>query len=94
MSYSYSNSSYDSLSRIGSRTNPRNSVRINTAESDTLGINVEQSALKKAVSMEIVVPIRRSGKGSRRAAHLSLSGRQARELYESLQQFYSNREQE
>lgn len=94
MSYNYSNSSYETLSRIGTGANPRNSIKITTAESDIVGVNMEQSAIKKAVSMEIVVPIRRSGKGSRRAARLSLTGRQARELYESLQRFYENRTEE
>jgi hypothetical protein len=86
------NNSYTSLARIGTRTNPRNLVTLTTAEADTIGVNVEQAASKKAVRMEMVVPITRSRKGSRRAARLSLSGRQARELYETLDRFYNTRD--
>jgi hypothetical protein len=85
------NTNYTSLARIGTRTNPRNLVALRTAESDTIGVNVEQSASKKAVRMEMFVPITRSRKGSRRAARLSLTGRQARELYETLDRFYNTR---
>ena len=86
------NTHYASLARLGSGSNPRNRVLLQTAESDTIGVNLEQSASKKAVRMEMVVPITRSRKGSRRAAHIELSGRQARDLYETLYRFYSTRE--
>lgn len=94
MSRNYTNSSYSTLSGIGTRNNPRNAVMVHTAESDTVGISVTQSASKKAVEMEMVLPIRRSSRGSRRTAYVTLSGRQAREIYESLNRFYSNRNQE
>ena len=92
MSYNYTNSNYASLSAIGTGTNSRNAVIIHTAESDTVGVQLSQSSSKKAVEMEMIVPIRRSSRGSRRAAHVTLSGRQARELYEALDKFYSVRE--
>lgn len=94
MSRNYTNSSYVSLSGIGTGTNSRNSVVVHTAESDTVGVAVSQSASKKAVQMEMLLPIRRSTRGSRRAARLTLSGRQAREIYEALNRFYSSREQD
>lgn len=94
MSRIYTNTNYTSLSAIGTRNNPRNALVIRTAESDTVGVLLSQSASKKAVQMEMIVPIQRSSRGSRRAAHLSLSGRQARELYEALGRFYSGREDE
>ena len=61
-------------------------------DSDVIGVNIEQAAAKKAVKLELVVPIARSDRGSRRTAHLSLSGKQARELYEALSEFYSTRD--
>lgn len=90
---SYSNTYYTSLARLGTGTNPRNGVRVTTRESaDEIGVSVEQPASKKAIRMEMVVPIRRSGRGSRRAARFTLNGRQARELYETLERFYSQRD--
>ena len=93
MSRHYNNPSYVSLSGIGTGTNPRNAVVVHTAESDTVGICVSQSAAKKAVRMEMVLPIRRSSRGSRRAAYVTLSGRQAREIYEALSRFYASNEE-
>jgi hypothetical protein len=94
MSRNYTNSNYASLAAIGTRTNPRNAVVIRTAETDTVGVSLSQPASKKAVQMEMVLPISRSTRGSRRAAHLTLSGRQAREIYETLSRFYSGHENE
>ena len=94
MSRNYTNSSYATLSGIGTRTNPRNAVVVHTAESDTVGVAVSQTTSKKAVQMEMVLPIRRSSRGSRRAAYVTLSGRQAREIYEALSRFYSNRNED
>lgn len=91
--YSYTNNSFATLARIGTGTNPRNAVVLTTAETDTVGVSLEQEASKKAVRMELVVPISRSQRGSRRAARISLSGRQARELYETLSRFYSSRDE-
>lgn len=87
-----SNSSYARLAGIGTGTNPRNSIVFDDAPTDMVGVAVAQDGSKKSVQMELVLPIRRSKRGSRRTARFSLSGRQARELYETLNRFYSERE--
>jgi hypothetical protein len=92
MSFETSNKSYTVLARIGSGTNPRNVLDFSDAPTDRIGVAVEQEAVKKAVRMELILPIRRSRKGSRRAARFTLSGKQARELYETLGRFYSDRD--
>jgi hypothetical protein len=92
MSIRTSNTSYTRLAGIGTGTNPRNSLVFDDTPMDSIGVTLSQEAAKKAVSMELVVPIRRSRKGSRRTAKFMLSGRQARELYETLNRFYTERD--
>lgn len=84
-----SNRNFENLSRVGS-INGRNRFTVNTANSNEIGIAVTQSGSKKATTLELVVPVGRSYKGSRRAGHLMLNGRQMRELYESLREVYEN----
>lgn len=92
MSVETRNPSYTRLSGIGTGTNPRNSIVFDDAPTDMVGVNVTQDGSKKPVQMELVLPIRRSKRGSRRTARFSLSGRQAREIYETLSRFYSERD--
>lgn len=81
---------YETLTRLGS-INPRNSLEFRAVDTGDVGVNVETAGSKKPVSMEIVVPIHRSRKGSRRAARFTLNGTQARKLYETLSKFYDQR---
>lgn len=86
-----SNTSYARLAGIGTGTNPRNSIVFDDAPTDMVGVTVSQEGAKKPVQMELVLPIRRSKRGSRRTARFYLSGRQAREIYEALDRFYTER---
>lgn len=93
MSYETINSSFDSLARIGTGSNPRNALRFTPTTSTDIGVSVEQPASKKAMTMEVIVPIARSKSRSRRTAHFTLNGVQARKLYETLSKFYAERDQ-
>lgn len=92
MSYETTNSAYDTLARIGTGTNPRNSLRFTPTNSTDIGVSVEQPASKKAMTMEVIVPISRSKTRSRRTARFTLNGVQARKLYETLSKFYAERD--
>jgi hypothetical protein len=94
MSYETTNSSFTSLARIGTGSNPRNALRFTPTNSTDIGVSVEQPASKKAMTMEVIVPISRSKTRSRRTAHFTLNGAQARKLYETLSKFYSERDGE
>lgn len=94
MSYETTNTSYESLARIGSGSNPRNSLRFTPTSSTEIGVSVEQPASKKAMTMEVIVPITRSKTRSRRTARFTLNGAQARKLYETLSKFYAERDGE
>lgn len=89
MSHKTSNNSYETLARIGTRSNPRNALRFRPTSLTEVGVNVAQPGSKKAVQMEVIVPIRRSRAQSRRVARLTLNGAQARQIYETLSRFYS-----
>lgn len=91
MSYETTNSSFDSLARIGSGSNPRNVVVLTPTNSTDIGVSVGQSASKKAMTMEVILPISRSKRDSRRTARFTLNGSQARRLYETLTAFYADR---
>ena len=78
--------SYKSLSRIGARAT-RN-VKTIPVTMNVVGINITQEQEKRAVNLELVVPTTRTNSDSRRVAKLNLNGRQARQLYETLQAFY------
>lgn len=94
MSYETTNTSYDSLARIGTGSNPRNALRFTPTSSTEIGVSVEQPASKKAMTMEVIVPISRSKTRSRRTACFTLNGTQARKLYETLSKFYAERDSE
>jgi hypothetical protein len=93
MSIRTTNTSYSTLAGIGTGSNPRNTLVFDDTPMDRIGVNLEQEGSKRPVTMELVVPIRRSRKGSRRTAKFVLSGRQAREIYETLDRFYSTRDE-
>lgn len=94
MSIETTNTSYTSLSRIGTGTNPRNALVFTPTNSNDIGVAVSQEASKKAMSMEVIVPISRSKTRSRRTARFTLNGTQARKLYETLTKFYAARADE
>jgi len=94
MSYKATNNSFISLARIGTGTNPRNALVFTPTTSTEIGVRVEQPASKKAITMEVIVPIARSKARSRRTAWFTLNGAQARKLYETLSKFYSERDGE
>lgn len=84
------NKTYDSLSGIGSK-NSRNLKEVTLQEETTeIGVSIERSGLKKATTLELLLPTTRSSKGSRRVSMLELNGFQARELYETLRSFYES----
>lgn len=85
----YTNNTYDKLSNIGTY-NGRNRVTVYTATGQ-IGVAAETAGSKKATTVDLYIPTRRSGKGSRRVTHLELDGAQARELYESLSRYYETR---
>ena len=94
MSYETTNSSFTSLSRIGTGSNPRNALVFTPTQSTDIGVSVSQEASKKAMTMEVIVPIARSKARSRRTARFTLNGAQARKLYETLSKFYAARADE
>jgi hypothetical protein len=91
MSIETTNTSFASLARIGSY-NSKNVVVLTPTSTTDIGVSVEQDGAKKAMSMQVIVPISRSRKtGSRRTAQLTLNGAQARSLYETLSRHFEER---
>ena len=94
--YQATNRFYKSLARIGTRfnsSNHRNRMNIDASDSHMVGVSILQNGEKKAMHMELIVPLVRSRRDSRRTARLSLNGVQARRLYETLSKFYNERTQ-
>lgn len=89
--YNKANNSATSLSRLG-RTRKNNSVRFKGTSSTKVGVAVEQSSLHRALRTEVIVPITRSTRGSRRVAKFELNGAQTWALYETLSKFYADRD--
>ena len=85
-----SNPSFEELASIGSRSR-RNAVKVSASDATNVGVRVVQGGAKKEISMDLVVPTRRSGVGSRRTTQVRLNGRQARQLFETLRSFYETR---
>jgi len=95
--YETTTTSYDSLVRIGTRPNStshRNRINLDASNARTVGVSIEQRGEKKAMRMEMIVPLSRTRRDSRRTARLELNGSQARRLYETLARFYSERDGE
>jgi hypothetical protein len=80
------------ITRIGTR-NPENRVSPRTSRSRRLEVAVSQDRRNTSINLEIYVPIQRSSVGSRRVAALNLNGAQARVLYETLSEFFSDANQ-
>lgn len=87
------NRSFRSLAGLGT-VNGRNRVTVHPAELTDIGVVIEQSGSKKATTLELVVPTRRSSRGSRRATRVALNGHQARELFETLRAHYESRSED
>jgi len=86
------NNGYEKLVGIGTQ-NTRNRVNVSSLEGSTeIGVNIEQAGAKKAIELELLVPTTRSGKGTRRTTALKLNGAQARALYNTLSEFFANKE--
>lgn len=82
---------FEELSSVGS-VESNNTVQAEMVESPTVvGVRVEQRGPKKAIQMDVVLPAPRSSRGSRRTTRVTLSGRQARQVYETLRNFYEKR---
>ena len=95
--YQTENRSFDLLSRIGTRlnsSNHKNRMNLNASEFDTVGVAIEQAGEKKAMKMEVIIPLSRSRRDSRRTAKIELNGIQARRLYETLSRFYRERNEQ
>ena len=91
MSIETTNTSFASLSRIGTY-NRSNVVVLTPTTTTDIGVSVEQNGTKKAMSMQVSVPISRDRTtGSRRTAQLTLNGTQARRLYETLSRHFEER---
>lgn len=93
--YEATTTSYESLARIGTRPNTsshRNRINLNASNARTVGVSIEQRGEKKAMHMEVIIPLSRTRRDSRRTARLELNGAQARRIYETLSRFYSDRD--
>ena len=58
---------------------------------NTVGVVVVQSGKNGSTSVGVVIPTGRTEKGSRTTFELELSGRQARQVYETLRKFYETK---
>ena len=93
--YETTTPSYESLVRIGTRPNMsghRNRINLDASNARTVGVSIEQRGEKKAMRMEVIIPLSRTRRDSRRTARLEINGAQARRLYETLSRFYSDRD--
>lgn len=83
---------YGKISNIGTR-NPDNRVNPPNNTSRRVEVKVTQDRRNTPINVELLVPLQRSDKGSRRVASLNLNGSQARTLYETLAEFFENENQ-
>lgn len=84
------NRNYDRLARRG-MYNPENGRYLRTSDVPEVGVALSQRGLKKAITMQLLVP-GRNNIDSRTATTIDLNGTQARQIYETLRAFYSNPE--
>lgn len=82
------NRNFRKLSRLGSKQSNLNKT-MRTVDTTEIGVSVAQPGYKKATTLEIVVPTKRSFAGSRRVSRIVLNGHQMRELYETLHFAYA-----
>jgi hypothetical protein len=83
---------FGKITGIGTR-NSENRVSPRVCRSRRIEVSVKQDRMNTAINMELLVPIGRSERGSRRIAALNLNGSQARSLYETLSAFFENANQ-
>lgn len=83
------NRSFNRIAGIGT-VNVENRIAPPTLRSKKLSVVVEQAGRHAAINVQVVVPVKRSPRGSRRVASLSLTGTQARELYKTLRHFFKD----
>lgn len=83
---------FGKITGIGTR-NPENRVAPRICRSRRIEVSVTQERMNTAINMELLLPIQRSERGSRRVAALNLNGSQARALYETLSAFFENANQ-
>ncbi len=81
------NEAHEQFENMG-RHNPRNRVNFSTAGVKEIGVAVKRAGMRKATTLELIVPARRSARGSRRVVAMNLNGAQARALFNTLQSFY------
>jgi hypothetical protein len=78
---------FGQITGIGT-VNPENRIAPRTTRSKRVEVLVKQDRRNTPINVEILVPVQRSERGSRRVAALNLNGSQARELYETLAYFF------
>lgn len=78
---------FGKLTGIGS-LNTKNRIQPKTTRSHRVEVMIEQEGVNKAASVQVIVPVSRSSKGSRRVARITWNGYQAREVYETLRKFF------
>jgi hypothetical protein len=86
------NNNFNKINRIGTR-NSENRIAPVPNTSKRLGVLVSQDRRNTSIGVEILVPLKRSERGSRRVAALKLNGTQARSLYETLASFFEESNQ-
>lgn len=87
------NRSFNRIAGIGT-VNVENRIAPPTLRSKKLSVIVEQTSSHAPINVQVLVPVKRSARGSRRVASLNLSGTQARELYKTLRSFFKFKEEE
>lgn len=83
---------FGKITRIGT-INPENRVSPRPNRSRRVEVSVTQDRRNTPINVEILLPIQRSTRGSRRIAALNLNGTQARALYETLAAFFEEANQ-
>lgn len=83
------NRSFDRIAGIGT-INPDNRIAPPITPSKKISVVVEQTSSHAPIVVQILVPVKRSTRGSRRVTSLSLTGTQARELYKTLNKVFAD----
>lgn len=83
---------FGKITRIGT-INPENRISPRPNRSRRVEVSVTQDRRNTPINVEILLPIQRSTRGSRRIAALNLNGTQARALYETLAAFFEEANQ-
>lgn len=84
------NRNFLKLAVLGHR-NPMNHTKVHGDNRNELGVDVADHGNRKAVILTFAVPTGRNERDSRTAAKVTLNGRQARKLYNTLTKFYALR---